>query len=188
MRDLQQQITIKVERKKGERQKEKEFMNEVFKSVQEKESLENEEKNANLKTLKNNFIRGNSELLEHKKKVNAVEKEKKMIEVDKERKIREIYLREMNEIKQRNDKYKKLMLNILNKQVEEKKKKEIEVKEEKKNIKYIDKFAIHQPDWMKPVQHQSCTSCHKNYDSRMFETKKKLFPNSNTNLKHKNLK
>lgn len=104
--------------------------------IQEQEKHQQREIiNSHLKeSNKNMIIRLNSDLLNIKKKNSIIEREKKLYDLEKERKIRDIYDKELKEIKENNDKYKKLMINILSKQVEEKKKKDIESNLERRNI------------------------------------------------------
>lgn len=129
--ELKEQIMEKINIKKISKQKEKDYITkatseEAEKIQKEKDTLENERKNK-----KYLFIKTNNELKEYKQKFNESEKEKRRLEAETDRKIKDLYINEMKEIKQKNDKYKKLMLQILDKQVEEKKLKANAYKEER---------------------------------------------------------
>jgi hypothetical protein len=117
-----------------EKSAEKNLMKQYFIQEQEKEEKREIVKLHLKENNKNTIIRVNSDLLNIKQKNSTLEREKKLYEIEKERKIRDIYDKELKEIKERNDKYKKLMVSILSKQVEEKKKKDLEYKMERRNI------------------------------------------------------
>ncbi len=133
--ELLSQMKLKKEKDNFEKTQEKNIMKEYFISEIEKDDKRSKKLSEYNSSAKESLIRVNSELLDIKKKNSNLENEKRLFEIEKDKKIRELYTKELKEIKQNNDKYKKLMVNMLSKQVEEKKKKDQQIKEERKSIR-----------------------------------------------------
>jgi hypothetical protein len=121
---LLEQIKVKRESKIKEKNKEKEIVTRALikeKEIFQKEANEDLEQKLNKKE---EFLRGNEEVIEIKQRNKEIDKQKKLFEIEKEKKMRDIYMRELKEVKEKNDKYKKFMYNILTKQIDERKKKD----------------------------------------------------------------